>query len=116
SRGVIWKSGNQVIGSMRLPIQLPDFPFTRLPNSPILIVRLTSANARCRRVAQRLERLLDTQEVGGSSPPVPTNLRSQMPAKVVRRSSASRSEGGPPSGRASFGWQASLRAKVADIS
>ncbi len=27
---------------------------------------------RCRRVAQRLERLLDTQEVGGSSPPVPT--------------------------------------------
>ena len=26
----------------------------------------------CRRVAQRLERLLDTQEVGGSSPPVPT--------------------------------------------
>src|SRR5204863_3564822 len=34
-----------------------------------------SSNARfsrCRRVAQRLERLLDTQEVGGSSPPVPT--------------------------------------------
>src|SRR5437870_13811610 len=62
---------------MQLPIQLPDFPFTRLPNSPILIVRLTSANSRCRRVAQRLERLLDTQEVGGSSPPVPTTFRSQ---------------------------------------
>ena len=28
--------------------------------------------SRHRRVAQRLERLLDTQEVGGSSPPVPT--------------------------------------------
>src|SRR5437660_2434045 len=87
---------------MQLPIQLPDFPFTRLPNSPILIVRLTSANARCRRVAQRLERLLDTQEVGGSSPPVPTNLRSQMLAKVVRRSSASRSEGGPPTDEGFF--------------
>src|SRR5262249_55013212 len=32
----------------------------------------------CRRVAQRLERLLDTQEVGGSSPPVPTSLRSRV--------------------------------------
>ena len=33
--------------------------------------------SRCRRVAQRLERLLDTQEVGGSSPPVPTMLASR---------------------------------------
>ena len=34
--------------------------------------------SRHRRVAQWLERLLDTQEVGGSSPPVPTNLRSPL--------------------------------------
>ena len=46
----------------------------RLPDpSAILTVRLTPVFSRCRRVAQRLERLLDTQEVGGSSPPVPTN-------------------------------------------
>ena len=46
----------------------------RLPTqfSAILSVRLTPVFSRCRRVAQRLERLLDTQEVGGSSPPVPT--------------------------------------------
>ena len=42
------------------------------PDSVILSVRLTPVFSRCRRVAQRLERLLDTQEVGGSSPPVPT--------------------------------------------
>ena len=41
----------------------------------ILSVRLTPVFSRRRRVAQRLERLLDTQEVGGSSPPVPTSLR-----------------------------------------
>ena len=41
--------------------------------SVILTVRLTPVFSRCRRVAQRLERLLDTQEVGGSSPPVPTS-------------------------------------------
>ena len=41
-------------------------------DSVILTVRLTPVFSRCRRVAQRLERLLDTQEVGGSSPPVPT--------------------------------------------
>src|SRR5205823_2209835 len=40
-----------------------------------------------RHVAQWLERLLDTQEVGGSTPLVPTNLRS-------------------PNQTVSFGWQA----------
>src|SRR5262245_36330788 len=46
-----------------------------MPNFPafgILSVRVTPVFSRRRRVAQRLERLLDTQEVGGSSPPVPT--------------------------------------------
>src|SRR6185436_8554050 len=46
--------------------------------SVILKIRLTSGLLKwCRRVAQRLERLLDTQEVGGSSPPVPTSLRAR---------------------------------------
>ena len=48
--------------------------------SVILNVRLTPVFSRCRRVAQRLERLLDTQEVGGSSPPVPT-IRSRSSAR-----------------------------------
>ena len=52
---------------------LRDYPITRFPDGCfILIVRLTPLFSRRRRVAQRLERLLDTQEVGGSSPPVPT--------------------------------------------
>src|SRR5262249_42984093 len=46
--------------------------------SVILGVRLTpDFSIRRRRVAQRLERLLDTQEVGGSSPPVPTTSDSR---------------------------------------
>src|SRR5258708_6252790 len=54
----------------------PDHSITKSP-SVILIVRLSRYVSAYRRVAQRLERLLDTQEVGGSSPPVPTSLRSR---------------------------------------
>src|SRR5258707_3701687 len=53
---------------IRRPPRSTLFPYTTLFRS-----RLTPIFCRrCRRVAQRLERLLDTQEVGGSSPPVPT--------------------------------------------
>ena len=52
---------------------------TRFPVFVILSVRVTPVFSRCRRVAQRLERLLDTQEVGGSSPPVPTTSEPASP-------------------------------------
>src|SRR5262249_33646245 len=67
-------------------------PFTRLRVHRILIVRLTSAFARLRPLAQRLERLLDTQEVGGSSPPVPTSLRSRESGRRVSFGSASQAK------------------------
>src|SRR5713226_2175488 len=64
-------------------MQSPTYPFTNLPT---LLYTHRSSNVgfcRCRRVAQRLERLLDTQEVGGSSPPVPTTLRSLEMSQVT---------------------------------
>src|SRR5258705_5519706 len=52
--------------------RLPRLRPSEFLSFAILSVRVTPVFSRCRRVAQRLERLLDTQEVGGSSPPVPT--------------------------------------------
>src|SRR5262249_34253352 len=56
----------------------PDSSAVPAIPSGILRFRLTPVFSRRRRVAQRLERLLDTQEVGGSSPPVPTKSRSHQ--------------------------------------
>ena len=92
--------GNRVIGSESdLPItqSIPNYQITNT-DSAILTVRLTPVFSRCRRVAQRLERLLDTQEVGGSSPPVPTNLRSPDRQRELRL--ASHAKAAAPSGRA----------------
>src|SRR5262249_38704331 len=57
------------------PIHVTTSLNHHITRSAILKVRLSRYVSMHRRVAQRLERLLDTQEVGGSSPPVPTNLR-----------------------------------------
>ena len=69
----------------------------RLPNRCILTVRLTPVFSRCRRVAQRLERLLDTQEVGGSSPPVPTIDRRRLVSQPCYRRQPELTEPSPQS-------------------
>src|SRR5882757_7286482 len=59
------------------------------------------------RLAQLVERLLYTQDVGGSSPSSPTNLR-RAAVQIARRSP--KGEGGPVAG---YDWQASLREPAA---